>query len=356
MNLTKKGEASEQPNDMKADMFPGPKPGEVESKSESKASNQKDKLESKPLKTQSKENKSEDKSSRLDRALKEKDTVSKDDLSEGLGKLKLSKESKSQLSLVLSKSVISKTLSLQDMVSTLQNAVPDSTADVVLEALKSLKKKYSDQELVKLVETSGLDMLGVLAAGKKGNALEAFLKEHQLLFLMPVSELTLHIVKLLADPSSSLDAVLAHINKEIDITQSAAFLSSAVGAAMAAAVFISPEKPDLESLSKYSNVIKRVTAQPAINAQAQASILFSLQHAWSDAKMPKGVLKSLFEKLHKNGIIVWEGFDSWKEDRANKTANKPKALVQVNSFLESIKPKELEEGDDEGDEEEAEED
>lgn len=45
---------------------------------------------------------------------------------------------------------------------------------------------------------------------------------------------------------------------------------------------------------------------------------------------------------------VVKGFDSWREDRSNKTANKPKALVQVNSFLESIKPKEADEGDDEG--------
>jgi hypothetical protein len=60
----------------------------------------------------------------------------------------------------------------------------------------------------------------------------------------------------------------------------------------------------------------------------------------------------VFEKLFQTKLITWEGFDSWREDRENKTPNKPKALIQVNAFLDSIKPKEVEEedeGDDEGD-------
>lgn len=291
------------------DILAGPKPGEnanlgTSSKSESKtAITKENNAESKSAKSQPKsEKQAEQQVSKLAQALKEQDAISVDDLTSGLSQIKLSKNSQAQLAEVLGKSVFSKTISLQETVTALQQAIPRETAALVVEALQSLTKKNSEQIVTQIVSSSKVELFSVIAPGLTDAALEAFLTEKGLLFLLPVSDVTRQVAKSLAEGKESVDAVLAYINKEIDVKLSAASLASTVGAASAAAIFLNPEKADLEIISKFSKLIKRVTAQPSSDAMAQAAILFAMQNAWSNAKMPKGYRFNTLDDLSGHSV------------------------------------------------------
>jgi len=206
-----------------------------------------------------------------------------------------------------------------------------------------------------MVEHSKLNILNVIAKGLANDALQKVLTDSSLLCLLPVSDLDLHVTKSLNEGKLSPDAVLEYINKNTEAKQNIASLGGVIGAKIGQLIFKDPATPDLEAISQYSKLLKRAVSQPKIDARGMTAVLYALQKAWADANMPKGTLKPVFEKLFQAKLITWEGFDAWREDRENKTPQKPKALVQVNSFLDSIKPKEVEEedeGDDEGDEEE----
>jgi hypothetical protein len=205
-----------------------------------------------------------------------------------------------------------------------------------------------------MVEHSKLDILKVIADGLSPTQLEKLLTDSSLLCLKPVSALDEHVTKLLSEGKQSPDEVLEYITKNTESKQNVSSLGAAVGSRLGKTIFADVNKPDLEAIPQFAKLIRRTVSQPKVDARGMMAFLYAIQKSWSDASMPKGALKPVFEKLYESKLITWEGFDSWREDRENKTPNKPKALVQVNSFLDTIKPKEVEEedeGDDEGDEE-----
>ena len=56
-------------------------------------------------------------------------------------------------------------------------------------------------------------------------------------------------------------------------------------------------------------------------------------------------MKKLFYQLYEADVILEEAFTVWREDTSDQGANKMKALVQVNEFLQWLETTE-EEGED----------
>jgi hypothetical protein len=293
--------------------------------------------------------------STLERAIEDKQVVTVDDLTEGLENLKLTADNRSSFSEVIAKSIFLNKVTLKEAVDSLNDKLPADAPAAVIGILQFLKSKKGEEAVLAIISHSKLNILDVIAKGLSSDALEKFLSESSLLCLMPVSALDLHVAKSLNEGKLSPDAVMEYINKNTEAKQNISSLGGVVGARIGQLIFQDAAKLDLEVLTQFTKLLRRVVSQPKNDPRAMAAVLYDIQKAWSDAKMPKGTLKPVFEKLFQTKLIAWEGFDSWREDRENKTPNKPKALVQVNSFLDSIKPKEVEdedEGDDEGDDEE----
>jgi len=290
----------------------------------------------------------------LERAIEDKQVVTVADLTDGLGNLKLTADNRSPFSEIIAKSIFLNRLTLKEAVESLQDKLPIDAPAAVIGILQFLKTKKGEEAVLAIISHSKLNILNVIAKDLPTDALEKFLNESSLQCLMPVSDLDQHVTKSLSEGKLSPDAVLEYINKNTESKQSIASLGGAVGARIGQLIFLDAANFDLEVITQFSKLLRRAVCQPKNDARGMAAVLYGVQKAWSEAKMPKGTLKPVFEKLFNSKLVAWEGFDFWREDRENKTPNKPKALVQVHSFLDAIKPKEVEEedeGDDEGDEE-----
>lgn len=292
--------------------------------------------------------KSEVEKSTLERALEQKDTVSVNDLMEGLETLKITDDNRTVFTETIAKSLFLNKITLKEAVGALEEKAPKDAPVAVLSVLQLLKSKKGEQTLLAMVEHSKLNVLDVIAKGQSPEAAEKLLSSSSLLCLKPASAVEEHVKKALTEGKQSPDEILDYINKN-ESKQSVSALGEALGTRIGQLIFQDPANPNLEAITQYSKLLKRVVSQPKIDVRGMMAVLYGLQKAWSDAKMPKGSLKNVFEKLYQAKLIAWEGFDAWREDRDNKAASKLKALVQVNSFLDSIKPQEVEE-DDEGDE------
>jgi len=249
----------------------------------------------------------------------------------------------------LARSLYEGTIPFAATVDVLQTKVPSEASSALITALQAIKQKKGDEKLLAMIEASQVDVLDVIAKDLTPDEVEQLLTEKNLLCLKPVSPLDQHVTKCLNEGKMSTDAILDYINKNTEAKQSLSSLGTIIGNKMGELIFSDPSKADLEPITQYSKLLKRVVSQPKADPRGMANVLSAVQNAWSNAKMPKGALKPIFEKLHSSKIIAWEGFEHWRDDRDNRAPNKPKALVQVNSFLDSIQPK-LEEEEDEGDE------
>merc|ERR1712127_908278 len=105
--------------------------------------------------------------------------------------------------------------------------------------------------------------------------------------------------------------------------------------------------PDVSKIDEFAPLLKRVLFEPKNDLEAQKNLLLGVTAAWNKAKMPKGAIKEVFKALHEKANVLVEAFEAWKEDR-EKIPGKMKALLQTNSWIDSITPKEEDEGD-EGD-------
>jgi hypothetical protein len=291
--------------------------------------------------------------STLESALDDKkQTITVDDLTDGLENLKITADNRSQFNDTIARSLFLNTLTLKEAIEALEEKQGSDAPATIIGILQLLKTKKGEAAVLAMIEHSKLNILDVIAKDQSQEAQEKLLTESSLICLRPVSALDEHVTKLLTEGKQAPDAILEYINKNTEAKQSVSSLGGALGARLGQLIFQDPAGPNLEVITQFAKLVRRAVTQPKNDPRGMTAILYALQKAWGDAKMPKG-LKSVFEKLFQAKLVTWEGFDAWREDRENKTPYKPKALVQVFSFLDSIKPKEVEEedeGDDEGDE------
>jgi translation initiation factor 4G len=62
--------------------------------------------------------------------------------------------------------------------------------------------------------------------------------------------------------------------------------------------------------------------------------LFEVQRYCCNANWPQGLAKKLFYQLYDQDIVFEEAYNVWREDSDDTTDGKPKALYQVNEFLQ----------------------
>ena len=73
--------------------------------------------------------------------------------------------------------------------------------------------------------------------------------------------------------------------------------------------------------------------------------LYEVQNYCARKDWPEKLMKKLFYQLYEADVILEEAFTVWREDTSDQGANKMKALVQVNEFLQWLETTE-EEGED----------
>jgi len=276
-------------------------------------------------------------------------TINVKTLQNGLAKLSLDDEAvRSTLVGLLSRSVQSK-LSLEDMVSTLESEAADHVSTVTTDVLAAVATAKGDRVVKSLAEESKIDVLPVIAPGKDGEDLAAFLESKKLLCLKPPPKIGGQVAEALAKGDSP-DDVLSMVNKEVSAKIDVEFLIPVLMNHLLAAVFKDPKAANIGALEPLVGLLQRATMKDPL---AETKILFATQGAWFAAKKPKGVIRDLFTRLHELGLVSVEAFDLWREDEVDKTKGKMQALIKVNAFVSAL-PREAE-YDDEGDEDEGEE-
>jgi hypothetical protein len=290
-----------------------------------------------------------DTKSKLVKTIEDKESVADKVLKKDIAKYIKSEEDRAELIDCLAKSVFVKVLMLADMVATLQEKVPEEVSPIVVGVLQFLKDKKGEVLLNKILVHSKLDVVAVIADKLEDEALDAFLIEKDLLCLKPVPDLSVDIKKALSAGSTPTD-VLKLINDKIDDKLSAAVMASAVADALGAAIF-KATPPAIELIKEWSPLLKRVLCTVKEDVAAQVEALIALQTAWNTAKLPKAVIKPIFEAMHEHVGIGHEGFTAWKVDTSKVSPGKMKALLQVNSWVESIVPVVAVEGEEDEEEE-----
>jgi len=281
------------------------------------------------------------KQSPLEQAVEDNQTITADQLSESVARLKLDRAA--EYGNVLAKSMIDGKVSLKDLVA--------KTPALVLETLVALKNKKSDKfvlELVKAAQAADaqLDVAALIGGERKGADLDSFLESRGLLILKPVPDLTAGIAADLS-AGAKADAVLATINASVDPKLAPGLgVTNAVAAHVFSQVYATAGKADLSVLPAWSSLLSRV----ATDADSQLRVLFEAQAAWFKAGAAKAVLKELFVALHAAKLVNALVFDAWRNDMVEKSKNgKSKALLQVHAWITDVQPKlrpsELDEGD-----------
>lgn len=296
------------------------------------------------------------KKTKLEKALDEEESVTVKMLTKELAKLELTEETREQLIETLTKSLCLKTLTLADMIKTLQEKKSDDVAVVLLAVLKLFKSKKGDKVLKATVDKSEVDVLEIIASGKENEALTKWLTAEELLAIAPVPDLSKDIVKLLQGGKSQAD-VLAVINKEFTAKQSAVSLAKAVVDHVLSKVFAEPKQPNFGAIEAHLQLLKRVLCEPKVDTDGLKNTLKQAQAHWAKNGSTKGVILALFQALNKAELAPYDALQAWREDR-EKTTGKMKALLQVNSWCDTLKPivHEEDEGDESDDESEAEDD
>jgi hypothetical protein len=196
----------------------------------------------------------------------------------------------------LAKSVFAKVLIFADMVATLKEKVSEEASAIVVAVLQWLFSAKGEVILMKILVHSKMDVIAIIATGLEGDALDSFLIEKDLLCLKPVPDLSVDIKKALAAGDSPAD-VLKLINSKIDDKLSAAIMVPAVTEALGLAIF-KATPPAIDQIELYAPLLKRVLAPKDLVAQKDA--LLVLTGAWNTAKLPKGVIKSIFEAMQQH--------------------------------------------------------
>jgi len=101
-------------------------------------------------------------------------------------------------------------------------------------------------------------------------------------------------------------------------------------------VFTEKLNPNYTHLTDAVPLLQRVSD----DEDTKTRLVFESQIAWFKlGASAKGVLKVLFEKLLELNLVRIENIIAWKDDVKEKPPGKPKALLQINSWITEIAPK-----------------
>ena len=146
------------------------------------------------------------------------------------------------------------------------------------------------------------------------------------------------------------------MQNECDAKVDISFLAPTVTGSVFQKAFTDKSTVNLDVVEKYAPLIKLVTSSKA----SQMDAIVAAHGAWFTAGMPKGAVKSLFEKLLSSKLVSAEAFMAWRDDlQTKKAAGKQQALLNVAGFLsEVVEPslKQSHAADDDDDEEDGDED
>jgi hypothetical protein len=246
-----------------------------------------------------------------------------------------------------------KTLTFKEAVDHLNDKMDNKTGDLanlMTEILQALQKKMGNEvEFGKFVKDDDVDILSVLTEGKDLDEkdLDKLLTSKDLLAIKPLPDLSKEVSSALSAGKSPAK-VLEEINAKVGDKLSVSDLTGVVVDAAMAKVFEGKEA-DPKALEPFKPLLNRILVAPTDLAM-QITAVFHVQLAWFAAGATKGLLKTLFITIFDMEVVSAEAFMGWKEDTRLHKKSKMKALLQVNGWLEEIKPKEEFEDEDEGDE------
>ena len=121
---------------------------------------------------------------------------------------------------------------------------------------------------------------------------------------------------------------------------------------------VAGEAPDAKALCKQlercAALLKKVNGSSAERTRIakQAACLYEVQQFCGDKGWPSMLIKKLFYNLYETDTVFEDAFTLWREDTADATPGKDKALFQVNEFLQWLDAAEEDDGNDDDAEDE----
>ena len=303
------------------------------------------------------------KTSALEKAIADRDSITDKQLAEAMDKLDLQQAGASKrkdVAGVIVRSLIEGKMKLETAVKTMAGK---DDGDTLADALKLYKDRKGEMELAQLVQASGVNIISALmpnTANPSTADIDDFLTRHSLLVLRPVPDLTADVGSLLT--SSPLPQAV------LDLINTALPQSTPVPAPVAKQIYchlfdalFAANPPSTSLLSSYVPLLRRLSLSSPIG------LLYAAQLSWFNKGAAKGALKDVFAALLSERVVTAAEVVGWRDDlREGKgVAGKPKALLQVSAWIKGVeeedkkrrpKEEEEEEEEDEDDEDEDEED
>lgn len=288
--------------------------------------------------------------SALKQAMDQKDTVDAAKLEGNLEALDLSDaDVLESLSLVLAKSIIKATLTGDELAAAMQSDLTDAQVSQVLESMcLKIKSLEGNTALVKMVSGTQADLASLVSGGKTGDDLDAFLREKDMMDLLPVPNVTDDVMASLK-AGDAPEKTLKVVTDGVDAKLSVSYLCEPVTAFVMDKVLADAKNPDLDVVAAYGPLLQRAAAR---DVEAQIDLIFQVSTAWAKAGKVGATCKKIFMAFHEAGVISGEAFVAWKES-TRKDKNKMQVLLKLSMWVTEIAPKPVvEEYDEDEDEDE----
>ena len=302
------------------------------------------------------------KSNPLDRAVRDKQTVTEAELREGLAGLTITEGGAvvKDVAVVIAKSLSEGKLGLAAVVKAAAEKADGGKAEaggagqqLLVEVLQAYRDRKGEKGLLELVQGSGVDVLEALLPAASAAQVEAFLASHSLLVLKPIPDLTAEVQSLLAasaPPQQIVDALNARLSASVPVPA----LTRQVGLHVFKSVFASPSpaaavKESLPLLARVGN-----------DAGGRLLLLYCAQQCWFEKGGAKAALKDAMQAMMAGKAVESADLVAWRDDlkEGKGWTGKPKALLQVNAWLKGVeeeekkrRPKEEEEEEEEDEDE-----
>jgi len=284
----------------------------------------------------------------LESAIAENEPVDSSKLGQGLARIPLESESQiSNLAEILAKSLIEKHLALSYMLILLRDKRPSEAGNIALHVLKIVQSKKGDQTLLTMVNKANAkfdksSLITLITHPKELNdsQLADFLLEHDLLCLKPVPDITLTIANALQEnqsPSQILNLITEQVDEKVKVSYLAETVVSHILPLVVGQSQATDKKgiatPNLDIIDSYLPLLKRIIAN---DKDTQLKVIYIIQN-----KTSAGMVRSIFDRVHRIGICSGESFLTWRDD-TNLTKDKElqkikkNTLIKVNSWLTDI--------------------
>jgi hypothetical protein len=269
----------------------------------------------------------------LEKAVENRESIDEKQLIDSLKRIKLDEsELLGEVSAVLARSLIENKINLKNLVAQTTKQQSQSAAELIIQTLSAYQDIKSDKQLQAFVKSSDVDILSVIAPNLSGQQLSDFLADNQLTILKPVADITGQVDNLIKSNASN-DEFVKLINSSVDEKTSVNHLTSRLSSYIFARLFADKAAPNYEILSQYKPLLLRVLDDES----SQVEFIFEAQSAWFKLSgAAKGVLKEIFSRILDQNIVDVEAFFGWRDDTAQKSAAKSKALLQVNAFITEL--------------------